>query len=211
MSSKLKSLHNAVITNNIVEATKLVSANNVNYMDAAEGLSLLAWAVTLGFTDMVALLLQRGAAVALCDRNGFQPIHRAVWFKRPAIVKLLLAAGADPLAVNRRNQKTPLSLAAMCGSVEIARMLITHRPQPAEGVDIDVRDANGCSALDTAAASGSHEMVEYLLSSGADAFFSRVCANEGAEGAKTWAERRSYDEINRLLCAAWAPQSRVTM
>ncbi|CUF06417.1 ankyrin repeat protein, putative [Bodo saltans] len=210
MSAKLRALHYAVVTNNIDEARIALNVNNVNYIDPLEGLSLLAWSVTLGYYNMTELLIQKGAVISLCDRNGFQPIHRAVWTGTVEMVKLLLAHGADANALNRRNLRTPLSLAAIRGSVEIAVLLEGHISR-AEASDVDARDVHGRSALDIAAASGSHHMVAHLLASGADAYFSRVCANEGAESARTWADRRSYDEINRLLCQSWAEQSQVTM
>lgn len=208
MSAKLRALHYAVVTNQLEDTKALLNINNVNYVDPLEGLSLLAWSVSLGHIGMTELLLSRGASVSLCDRNGFQPIHRAVWTGTVEMVKLLLAYNADPNAVNRRNQRTPLSLAAMRGSVEIAKLLVAAA---SHHIDIDLRDIHNRSALDIAAAAGSHDMVAHLLGSGADAYFSRVCANEGAETARTWAERRSYDEINRLLCQSWAEQSQVTM
>lgn len=215
MSQKLKVLYQAVYHNELMEAAALLHRNNVNYMDPSSGLSLLALAVSLGYREMTHLLLQRGASIELRDRMGFEPLHRAVWFGHEDLVRLLLEKGADPLCRNRRNDKTPLALAAMRGHVEIAKLLLSSRlrrgDSAADETDLDFRDADGRSALDIAAASGKRDIVEHLLLSGADAYFSRICANEGAEGAKTWDERRSYDEINRLLCQAWSSQSQVSM
>lgn len=218
MSAVLRNLHFAVVSGNIDEVRGVVHSRNVNYIDTVEGLSLLSWAVSLQNVEMAQLLLSRGASCSLCDRNGFQPIHRAVWTGNAEMVRLLLDNGADSSAMHRKNKRTPLALAAISGNVEIAKLLLAYRPPPFSSatatnaaVDIDFRDDSGKSALDLAASSGNKEMVDFLMSSGADAFYSRVCANEGSENARTWSERYAYDDINKLLCQAWSKQSEVSM
>jgi ankyrin repeat protein len=83
------------------------------------------------------LLIRLGADVNESDKNGVTPLHRAVRFRSPAAVKLLLENGADVNAVDRRTRSTPLHRAvthtgapATAGKsqqiVEIIGLLLAH-------------------------------------------------------------------------------------
>ncbi|WP_181782380.1 ankyrin repeat domain-containing protein, partial [Pseudonocardia pini] len=48
--------------------------------------------------ENIALLLERGTDVDLADRTGHTPLHYAAMINRTAVVRDLLAAGADPTA-----------------------------------------------------------------------------------------------------------------
>jgi uncharacterized protein len=58
--------------------------------------------------DVIRLLIRHGANVNETDKNGVTPLHRAVRFRSPAAVKVLLENGADPNAVDRRTRSSPL-------------------------------------------------------------------------------------------------------
>src|SRR5690606_40243982 len=74
----------------------------------------------------------------------------------------LLDAGADPNAANADGQ-TPLMLAALTGSVDVARALV------AKGADVDALEQwTGQNALMWASAYKHGEMTKFLIESGAD-------------------------------------------
>lgn len=108
--------------------------------DRVGGLDLLSWAAFAGATATAALLLERGA-----DPDS-GALHSAAGGARPALVRLLLEAGAD---VNRRDPatgRTPLhaAIGAEPGSdaLEVVGMLL------AAGADVNAITTDGASALD---------------------------------------------------------------
>jgi tankyrase len=93
---------------------------------------------------VIRLLIRRGGDVNERDKNGVTPLHRAVRFRSPAAVKLLLEHGADPNAVDRRSGSSPLHRAVMetgapatAGKArqveEIITLLLAHGADPAIG------------------------------------------------------------------------------
>ncbi|XAR48241.1 hypothetical protein NMG60_11030994 [Bertholletia excelsa] len=75
-----------------------------------EGCSLLHLACETADIGMLELLLQYGVNINAFDSRGQTPLHRCIIGGKALFAKLLLARGANPLAVNREH-KTPLELA----------------------------------------------------------------------------------------------------
>jgi ankyrin repeat protein len=138
----------------------------------------LHWAAVRDQLDAVQLLLDLGAD-ANGGGDGETPLYLAAGRASPALVKRLLAAGADPLRTDRYRQRHALEAAANRGryrtrneagfcidprceeDVAIVRMLL------AAGADVNVPGANA-SPLHSAASSGHVEVVRELLDAGAD-------------------------------------------
>jgi ankyrin repeat protein len=57
------------------------------------------WAAAKGYTDVVSLLLQHGAAPDPADFQGLKPLHLAARNNHAGVVRLLLQAGVDPLTL----------------------------------------------------------------------------------------------------------------
>ena len=78
-----------------------------------------------GYTDIVALLLSRGADVEGRRQTSFgeTPLHWAVWRDHREAAALLLEAGADPNARRCRFRHTPLSLAEERAHAELVQLL----------------------------------------------------------------------------------------
>jgi hypothetical protein len=83
-------------------------------------------AIRLGNTEMVRLLLDRGADVRARDGfTGFSTLQMAAYYGHTDTCSLLLERGADLAAVDR-DGKTALQLAKGRGFTEIVRLLHQH-------------------------------------------------------------------------------------
>jgi len=104
--------------------------------------TLLHAAAAAGARACVALLLERGARVAM---PGHTPLYAlANECAAPGggeIVRMLVRAGADVDARDNSKRCTPLHMAARRGNVEIAEALLEC------GADIDARDSKGVTPL----------------------------------------------------------------
>ncbi|CCW70903.1 unnamed protein product [Phytomonas sp. Hart1] len=112
--------------------------------------------------------------------------------------------------------RTPLLLAAICGNIEVVRMLLDEC-----GAELSVVDRNGFSALDLAALCGHASLVSMLIE---ESEFNQVqlipqrCVEsiheklrqrveDFCETAKCLQQREQLDEINRIACMPLASQS----
>lgn len=153
-------------------------------------------AARTGDEASVKMLLEAGADVnALDDRKG-SALSEAVMYSRRGVVKMLVEAGARVDGQVTALELPMLSLAAMRGDVEIARMLAAAK------APVNAADKTGATPLMWAAASeyDNTAMVEFLLAAGADA---RVRSKSG-EGALDWALRRGETRTAGMLRAAGA-------
>ena len=90
---------------------------------------------------VIQFLISSGVSVNESDKNGVTPLHRAVRFRSLTAVDLLLAAGADVHATDRKSLSTALHRAvvnsgapATAGktdtTVAIVRSLLSHGADP---------------------------------------------------------------------------------
>ncbi len=107
---------------------------------------------------------------------------------KPAVVAILLAAGADPNAVDV-DGATPLMYAAEEGAPEILRTLLT------EEADLNAQDAKGLTALMYAADHCQTESVRLLVHAGADV---TLRDNNGYTALKR--VHRKLSRFRRRLC-----------
>jgi uncharacterized protein len=131
--------------------------------------SALDHAVTLGYEDKVRVLLQKGADPNLpeepdpADEGRFiTPLIEATRNDaRLGIIKLLLAAGANPNQCDDLGM-TPLMYAASSGAIGVLNLLI------ASGASPSVETKNGKTALHFAMTRDSPEIVRRLIELGLD-------------------------------------------
>jgi len=122
----------------------------------------LVEAVLAGDTDSVAALLDEGLSPDSRD-EGSTPLYTAAAQGEQALVRLLLAAGADPnLRSGDDTEGTPLCAAACHGQMEIVRALL------AQGADPNLREDDRWSPLRWAASHGHEQVARELLAAGAD-------------------------------------------
>ena len=105
------------------------------------GLTVLHSAATGLSTNVVGMLLDRGAAVEARDDDGCTALHLAALWGKEGAVRLLIEAGANVNA-EMDNQATPVYLAAVSQHKSIQNLLLEHGAE--EGV-LDYLDGNAQS------------------------------------------------------------------
>ncbi|MEA2900806.1 MAG: uncharacterized protein QOH36_693 [Actinomycetota bacterium] len=125
-------------------------------------------AAFVGAARQVASLLRKGAAPNSVGDGGSTPVYVAALREDPAVVRLLLEAGADP---NREStgdgEGTPLCAAASWGKSEVIHELLAHGADPNQR-ESGVGGSAGYSPLLWASRGGHHETARMLLEVGAD-------------------------------------------
>ena len=159
-----------------------LTTSDLRGVPGPKNIPAIIWAATSGNGETVAALLAAGAEV----RNKGTPANQALivylqadyWSDLSGTeseeqiakerrtydngVKRLIESGADPLAVSRDTGKTTLMLCATRCNAETIRSLLE------KGVPINARDKNGSTALAEAISRRSLEIVNLLLSAGAN-------------------------------------------
>jgi ankyrin repeat protein len=125
--------------------------------------NLLGDAVAKGNREAVEAALHQGAKVDARNSKGRTPLILAAQAGRLDIIKLLVASGAD---VNARTTTetggTVLGFALEGNNREAVEYLIAH------GAEIELRSRNGMTPLFYAASTGQDDMIQLLLSKGAN-------------------------------------------
>lgn len=130
-----------------------------------DGATALHWAVYWDEEAAVDQLVAARANVNAVNDLGVTPLFLACSNVSGAIVKKLLAAGADPnrAATPTTTAETPLMAAARAGAVEVVRALLAH------GANVNATErAHGQTALMWSAANGHSHVVQALIDAGAD-------------------------------------------
>lgn len=110
-------------------------------------------------TEIISLLISKGADVNSRNNEGWTPLFMASNYGRRKSVELLINNGAD---VNAKDNEgvTPLHIASMNGHKEVVDLLIT------KGADITLIDNLGRTPLHSASWSGKKDVVELLITKG---------------------------------------------
>src|SRR5262245_55415760 len=129
----------------------------------ADGSTPLMWATFEGDVAKVTSLLKEGASVKATNIYGVNAMQLAADTANTELIRVLLKAGADPESPNPDGE-TALHLVARSGNVEAAKLLLKA------GAKVEARERFGeQTPLMWAAARRHPEMVELLLSKGANA------------------------------------------
>ena len=163
-------MHHAVFTgsnDHSAMSQLLEHGGDINSRDDL-GRTPLHLAASSMYAGKVRWLLASGADAGARDDLGETPMHAASCpqpFHRPedasGTIHELVAGGAD-VDARSDNGSTPLHKAALIGSADAARALLT------EGAKVDLKDLGGRTALHVAAEFGRAGVVEVLLRAGAD-------------------------------------------
>ena len=115
-------MNNAAKKGDAVEIKRLLSSGgDANEVDPMA--SPLHWAAMNGHTEVVQVLVARGANLDAPSSILGMPLHVATKFDREGSALALLRAGADP-NVRDRNELTPLHFAALAGNKRITEALL---------------------------------------------------------------------------------------
>jgi hypothetical protein len=147
--------------------------------------------VRKGDAASLAPMLAAGLPSKLRNEQGDSLLILAAYHGRPAVVRLLLDASADPDVVNDRGQ-TALGAAAFKGDLEVVQLLLDHGAQPDS-------PPGGRTALMFAAMFNRLEMMTVLRQRGADPW----AHDGGGLTALRAAEQMGAQEAAQLL-KAWA-------
>lgn len=121
-----RSLNQAVVDGDIDQVKSEISAGaDVNTKDGRTGLTLLQIAINKKHTEIIQLLLDKGADVNIKDKQGRGPIHLAVVTGQKDIVEKLIAKGADINAIDGRAENA-LTLARKNNQTEITELLLKN-------------------------------------------------------------------------------------
>ncbi|MFD7612546.1 ankyrin repeat domain-containing protein [Streptomyces sp. NPDC059828] len=116
-----------------------------------------------GDDDAVVRALRAGAAAEAADEDGQTALYAAASLNQPGMVRLLLAAGADPdRPSDADGGGLPLCGAAVWGRTEVMQALLAAGARP------DLEEDPGVRALTWACRQGRAEIVDLLLTGGAD-------------------------------------------
>lgn len=140
--------------------TQLEMGAFVDTLDAA-GQSALHHACDQGHSDVVELLLSRGANPDIANRNRATPLHTACIKGQGGCVELLLSAGASAGA-QAGNGATPLHATCLEGHAVCTQLILQA------GADCNAVDAGGSTPLHCASMLGFGRCLELLVDAGAD-------------------------------------------
>jgi ankyrin repeat protein len=152
----------AAVQRNDVEGVTRILAHQVDIEVRSEGngFTPLCWAAQAGNLELVQCLLVEGAQVDVATPSGFTPLLLAALGGHADVVQHLLMKGADPEACISRSGFTALLVASFHGFADVVRHLVKKR------VNLEVRSADGSTALHLAAEKGHAAVVQLLLAGG---------------------------------------------
>jgi ankyrin repeat protein len=154
-------LMDAVRQRDVQAVRTLVSKEDVNAA-GPDGTTALHWAARTDDTEIVRLLIARGADVRATNRYGITPMYQAALNGNAQIIEALAAAGAQVDAALPSGE-TPLLVASRTGKVDAVRALI------ARGADVNLAESVfGQTPLMLAAAENNADVCRLLLTSGAN-------------------------------------------
>lgn len=183
----------------ILGRTYLEMGANFNYCSGPDEAPLHVAAANCS-TNMLQLLLDRGADPDVRDKSGFTALQHACRAGTLDVVTLLLQQGADPESSHRVSQGfvpavpssnwTPLHLAATYDYTDILKALL----EAGSNLQASTPDSRS-TALHLAVGHGSEDAVRYLIDWGADL----EAENARSETALQIAVQEWHESIVKIL------------
>jgi ankyrin repeat protein len=143
-----------------------------------------------GYTEIVQLLLEKGADVNTYRDEFGSPLGAASCNGHAEVVQLLLRKGANVNA-DCSWYGTPLLAATSSGHGEVVRMLLDY------DADLEAQDCEYGTPLHVASSEGYAEIVQILLNKGADVESKSLVYGKPLETA---AYKGQYEIVRMLLC-----------
>jgi ankyrin repeat protein len=133
--------------------------NYTNQSTPESGVAALHYAAVKHYPEMVTSLLKFGAKVDLQATEIGTPLSCATAYNHLDICRLLLEAGADPHAIGRFQDRTPLHNAIYNGDRDALMLLLEF------GAKAEAKDGAGLTALDCAIEQHQTDVLRELLRS----------------------------------------------
>ena len=124
------------------------------------GVPALHWAVRSSNTEILRLMLRKGADVRTVDSRGETVLHQAARGRDRDLLQLLLDNGGncrDLINQKTKHGHSPLHTAVRNDRAELVSLLLEH------GADINMTDGQGWSALHLAVIRGHSDCVVSIL------------------------------------------------
>jgi ankyrin repeat protein len=184
-------LFNLINNSNPKGAAELIAAGMFN-LDAADSSrrTPLMLSAKNGYTDLVTLLIEKGAVIEMTDNNGNTALFYAIESGFTGIVKILLEKGADFEHANLDGIK-PIILAAKKGGTDIIGLLAD------KGAGVNAETPYRDTALTWAAYNGHLDAVKFLISRGADTSVTTLHGDTAASLARKQGHHGVADVIDR--------------
>ena len=161
-------LHDAIKEGNIEKVEQLLAQGfsdedirQAYINENKDGVTPLHIAAQNGYTSLVKLLLEQGAAKDSKDKNGATPLHVAVKYGHTKVIKRLFKYGAQ-IEVQNEHGYTPLHIALLNGHTNLVELFLQ------QDVTLDKPDKNGNTLLHYAVKQNNNTIVSFLLDHGTD-------------------------------------------
>ncbi len=184
--------------------TALISAIRSGYLDVAtylvehradpnltdrSGWTPLMWAAWVDNPTLVNMLMAHGAALAAKDNEGLTALSIAAQNGKVKSAQALIEHGADVNAPVAKGGYTPLMLASISGSEDLATSLLGR------GAKINAVNPGGVTALMIAVAGNHSTLAALLVKSGADV----NARSQDGRTALSIAQQNNNDAVIKLL------------
>ena len=118
-------IHLAASNNHTQALMSLLNAHDDVNVFSEDGKTPLMMAVINACTDVVDLLMQKGARLGMCDQRVCTALHLAVCNNQVSVLKVLLSSHANISALSG-DKWTPLMTEASEGYTDVVDSLIQH-------------------------------------------------------------------------------------
>ena len=151
-------LHQAVRARDLDTVRDIVEMRLGSDLDVAteQGITPMHLAAATDQTEIMELLMSRGASLHSITQHGFSPLHWAASRESIDSMIVLLSAGAD-IDMRAQNQVTPLHWAASRNAGEAVQLLLQA------GADPSARTTSGETPLQLAVRNGPYSQAAILL------------------------------------------------
>lgn len=204
-------IYEAIRKNNITQVKALLDEDQSLVRGAdANGMQPIHIAVHYGQTEIVKLLISRGADVKATTHDRITPLHFAAHrcfccmdqSKKKAIAETLISKGAELHAATTEKMRygaTPLHLAAGYGNDAVLKLLLDRMP-------VDTQATNKSTPLSWACSNGRLSTAEILIAKGADV----SAPNELGRTPIMCAVRHGSAELTDFLIKAGASEKGIS-
>ncbi|CAG9858438.1 unnamed protein product [Phyllotreta striolata] len=175
--------------------TSIIASNSIDLQFKLEDFNdgnLLHYASHKGLLRICHILISMGSEINEIDKEQNTPLMLAIIAHKMDVVQYLVHVGAN-IAVKGTDGMTALHVSAKCGNLDACRILLEASSSFKDF--INCRDDGGWTPLVWGCENGFAEIVEFLLSKGADPKLRDVEHNE----ALHWASFSGCSHIVELL------------